>query len=101
MTNRMVEKLNYRKTRRFLGAKKKCANFAREQNKRRLSAARTIGDARRIDIDRTNSIGILIKLKTITEMNSLANGGPHPFASCRRAAVKPVDYKGGELSNLI
>ena len=36
-----------------------------------------------------------IKLKT--EMTSLANGGPQSF----RIAVKPVDYKGRELSNLM
>lgn len=30
-------------------------------------------------------------------MISFANGGPHSS----RIAVKPVDYKGGELSNLI
>ena len=31
-------------------------------------------------------------------MISFANGGPHSPAM--RIAVKPVDYKGGELSNL-
>ncbi len=31
-------------------------------------------------------------------MISFANGGPRSLAT--RIAVKPVDYKGGELSNL-
>jgi len=43
-------------------------------------------------------IGILINLKTKTEMISFANGGPHSLAT--GIAVEPVDYKGGELSNL-
>ena len=50
------------------------------------------------EIDRIGSIGILINNKTKTEMISFANGGPHSPAM--RIAVKPVDYKGGELSNL-
>lgn len=49
------------------------------------------------ELDRIGSIGILINIKTKTEMTSLANGGPH---SAIQIAVKPVDYKGGELSNL-
>ena len=36
-----------------------------------------------------------IKLKT--EMTSLVNGGPHAL----KAAEMSVDYKGGELSNLM
>ena len=51
------------------------------------------------EIDRIGSIGILINNKTKTEMISFTNGGPHSPAM--RIAVKPVDYKGGELSNLV
>ena len=36
------------------------------------------------------------QIKTKTEIASFVNGGPH-----LRAAEKPVDYKDGELSNLI
>jgi hypothetical protein len=36
------------------------------------------------------------QIKTKTEIASLVNGGPH-----LRVAEKPVDYKDGELSNLI
>ena len=50
------------------------------------------------EIDRIGSIGILINNKTKTEMISFTNGGPHSPAM--RIAVKPVDYKSGELSNV-
>ncbi len=48
---------------------------------------------------RAGSIGILIKLHYETEKTSFANGGP--LTDSRREAAKPVDYKSGELSNLL